>query len=143
MSLCFLTGCHSSSEKVQVSSGRAVIHEGFNSQFIPPKNFTVWLPEGYEEDQRYPEQCLHDSQMLFDAAHTWNHQEWGVDESLSQLIVSEKVEAPIVVGIWNAGPNRHSEYSPQKPFESLLPNQQDSLYQLQRPDGRTMFGCSV
>ena len=31
------------------------------------------------------------------------------------------------MGIWNSGINRHSDYFPQKPFEQLSKEEQDSL----------------
>lgn len=33
---------------------------------------------------------MHDGQMLFDAATTWNKQEWKIDETVGQLIEEEK-----------------------------------------------------
>jgi hypothetical protein len=29
---------------------------------------------------------MHDGQMLFDSTINWNHQEWGIDETLGELI---------------------------------------------------------
>jgi len=73
---------------------------------------------------------MHDGQMLFDSATTWNKQEWGVDETMSRLLAAGKIRDCIVVGIWNIGKTRHANYFPQKPFESLPESLQDSLLYL-------------
>lgn len=65
--------------------------------------------------------------MLFDSTKTWNHQEWGVDEAMSQLISKQEIMDCIVVGIWNTGSTRFSEYFPQKPFDALPITFKDSL----------------
>ena len=83
---------------------------------------------------------MQDGQMLFDSSVTWNKQEWGVDETISSLQQENKIKDCIVVGIWNTGAGRHSEYFPQKPFESLPKNQQDSVYNAYRFGGRSIFG---
>jgi pimeloyl-ACP methyl ester carboxylesterase len=57
---------------------------------------------------------MHDGQMLFDPAITWNRQSWGLDATLGRLIQQGKIEPTIVVGIWNNGKYRHAEYFPQK-----------------------------
>jgi hypothetical protein len=43
---------------------------------------------------------MHDGQMLFDAASTWNKVEWGVDEVLGELLEEKKIRPCIVVGIY-------------------------------------------
>ena len=65
---------------------------------------------------------MHDWQMLYDAAPTWNKQEWMVDEVAGKLIKEGKVRDFIVVGVWNNGEYRHSEYYPQKTLMEL-PNE--------------------
>lgn len=111
----------------KVSAGTLHHYNDFQSHFIPPRNVEVWLPPGFKMDKAYPVLYMHDGQMLFDANKTWNGQEWGVDEVLSQLISDKEIAPLIVVGIWNGDSNRHSEYFPQKPFETLPPHIQDSL----------------
>ena len=69
---------------------------------------------------------MHDGQMLFDSTETWNKQEWGVDETMTQLLTEKKIKKTIVVGIWNTE-FRHSEYFPQKPFDNLEKPFRDSL----------------
>lgn len=86
---------------------------------------------------------MHDGQMLFDATTSWNKQEWQIDEVASRLIKAGKTQPFIVVGIDNAGENRHSEYFPQQPFENLSQAQQTALYQLQRTKNQALFSQQV
>jgi predicted alpha/beta superfamily hydrolase len=92
-----------------------------------PLPFAVWLPPAYNPSQHYRVLYMQDGQMLFDAASTWNGQEWKVDETLSELINANLHLEAIVVGIWNSGENRFRDYFPQKVFESLSPENQDSI----------------
>jgi enterochelin esterase-like enzyme len=86
---------------------------------------------------------MHDGQMLFDSTTTWNKQEWGIDETLNQLMKQKKIRDCIVVGVWNSGKNRHIDYFPQKPFESLDQEKQDSLYNAKRGNGNSVFSGKV
>ena len=101
-------------------NGGSIRHfENFSSRFIAARNVDVWLPDGYSVKKRYPVLYMHDGQMLFDSTHTWNHQEWQVDETISNLIKESKIRECIVVGIWNNSEYRHADYFPQKPLEYL------------------------
>lgn len=111
----------------EVSSGKLIHYEDFPSSYIPERNVEVWLPEAFSTEQRYPVLYMHDGQMLFDASKTWNKQEWGIDEIISKSIEQGSIPPVIIVGIWNISEKRHSEYFPEKPFESLHPVTQDSL----------------
>lgn len=64
---------------------------------------------------------MHDGQMLFDSTTSWNHQEWQMDEIMTRLIKENKIEAGIVVGIYNSGAYRSADYIPQKSL-SYLPS---------------------
>lgn len=114
-------------QKVQKSAAGKLIF----SDSLPnaPKLFktSIWLPPGYSKSKQYPVIYMHDGQMLFDAASTWNQQEWMVDESMANLIRADSQLSAIVVGIWNSGENRFRDYFPQKVFESLSPENQDSI----------------
>ncbi|MEM7658679.1 MAG: alpha/beta hydrolase-fold protein [Bacteroidota bacterium] len=113
-------------ELLKLASGTVERIENFPSEFITPRNVEVWLPDGYSTDQKYAVLYMHDGQMLFDSTTTWNKQEWGVDEIMGRLLAEGSIQSTIVVGIWNTE-NRHSEYFPQRPFESLSQTYQDSL----------------
>ncbi|MEM8582701.1 MAG: alpha/beta hydrolase-fold protein [Bacteroidota bacterium] len=114
---------------VILSAGTVERHENFPSEFISDRNVDVWLPQDYSDTEQYAVLYMHDGQMLFDSTKSWNKQEWGVDEVMGRLLEEDLIRKTIVVGIWNTE-LRHSEYFPQKPFESLGPDQQDSLLNL-------------
>ena len=101
-----------------VSSGRIKRWESYHSRFVDDRNVDIWLPEGYSADKKYAVLYINDGQMLFDAAITWDKQEWGVDETLTTLAAGHQIEDTIVVGIWNT-PKRHLEYFPEKAFYSM------------------------
>jgi predicted alpha/beta superfamily hydrolase len=119
--------------------GRVVRHENFPSAQVTPRHVDVWLPAAYDPQKKYAVLYMHDGQMLFDSTLTWNKQEWGVDETLSQLMREKKIKDCIVVGIWNGGRSRHAEYFPQKPFESLTKTQQEIIYNAYRSNGQSIF----
>ena len=114
-------------EIVNVSVGKVERIENFPSKFVSPRNVDVWLPDGYNTNEKYAVIYMHDGQMLFDASTTWNNQEWEVDEVLTRLIDKDIIKKCIVVGIWNSGESRHSDYFPKKPFKLLEQSFQDSL----------------
>ncbi len=102
------------------SSGKLVHYKNFESAFVDARNVDIWLPDGYDENtnHNYPVMYMHDGQNLFVPGHSFGGEEWGVDETLSNLAASGQIPEVIVVGIWNT-PKRYQEYMPQKVFESL------------------------
>lgn len=123
----------------KVSSGTIKRIENFHSKYVAPRNIDVWLPEGYSKNNKYAVLYMHDGQMLFDSTITWNHQEWGVDETMGKLMAENKIKKCIVVGVSNHDILRHNEYFPQKPFESLSKIQQDSIFKAIRIGGQNIF----
>ncbi len=105
--------------QVNVSSGTIKRLEKFASKYVDVRNVDVWLPDGYSAKKKYAVLYMHDGQMLFDATMTWNKQEWRVDETVGRLIKEGKIRDTIVVGIWNNGEFRHSEYFPQKTLADI------------------------
>ncbi len=101
--------------------------EKFQSKFVEARNIDIWLPENYDGNKKFAVLYMQDGQMLFDSTTTWNHQTWNVDDVASKLMKESKVKDFIVVGIWNSGTKRHSEYFPQKPFENLTQTQKDTV----------------
>ena len=137
-----LSGCAEADDPAtpQVSSGTLQVIPQFESGFVPARDILVWLPEDYSEDGEYAVLYMHDGRMLFDASTTWNKQEWGVDEVASRLMAEGKVRDFIVVGIPNAGEDRHIEYFPQKPFEMMTAEQQEAFYAMGRGEGSLLSG---
>jgi len=97
-------------------TGKVFRFENFVSEFVDTRNVDVWLPSNYSPKKRYAVLYMHDGQMLFDFAATWNKQEWHIDETMEKLMREGKIRDTIVVGIWNT-PKRREEYMPQKAFE--------------------------
>lgn len=102
-----------------VCSGHIERLSDFASAHVSNRNVDVWLPEGYDGTERYPVIYMHDGQMLFDASHTWNQQEWKVDEVLDGLIRDGSIPPCIVVGVWNSGAGRYTDYFPSKVFAAI------------------------
>lgn len=121
---------------LNVSSGTVRRFPDFPSKFVGARSVDVWLPKGYDAKKKYAVLYMHDGQMLFDSTINWNHQEWGVDETFGNLIKNGKIKDCIVVGIWNTS-KRHAEYFPQKPFETLSPEQKDYVTRELQKSGRT------
>ncbi|WP_282055525.1 alpha/beta hydrolase [Maribacter luteus] len=111
----------------KVVHGKIERIENFESKYITPRNVDIWMPEGYSPSKKYSVLYMHDGQMLFDPESSWNKQAWNVDDVASKLFESHKIEKFIVVGIWNGGETRHSDYFPQKPFELLSNSQRDTV----------------
>jgi len=120
-----------------VNGGKLVIIKNFKSDFVSARNVDIWLPNGYNDQEKYAVLYMHDGHSLFDSTSTWNGQEWAVDETVTRLLEEKKVRKTIVVGIWNSGKNRQSEYFPQKAFESLTLKTQDSLLNVARISSKT------
>jgi enterochelin esterase-like enzyme len=124
--LCFGFGAFA--QFPRVVSGRLVRLDSFPSRYVEKRHVDVLLPDGYTPGRRYDVLYMHDGQMLYDSATTWNKQAWDLDDMVGRLIREKKIREVIVVGVWNSGAGRHADYFPQKPFESLPKPVQDSLY---------------
>ena len=122
-----------------VCAGTLKRFENFHSKYISARNVDVWLPAGYDQSKKYNVLYMHDGQMLYDSATTWNHQAWDVDDVITKLMNENKIKDVIVVGIWNSGASRHADYFPQKPFESLSQQEKDTVYAAGRANGYSVF----
>lgn len=105
----------------QVRFGRLERWVAQPSRFVDARHVEVWLPPGYDGRRPHAVLYMHDGQMLFDAATTWNRQAWQVDQVAAPLIASGALRDFIVVGIWNNGQLRGSEYYPQGFLDHLQP----------------------
>lgn len=141
--LAISSGCHNAQKSVgvpTVSYGKVIRISDLTSSYVDPRPVDVWLPPDFNEKSRYTVIYMYDGQMLFDSATTWNHQEWKVDETMQKLSGDTTLEKAIIVGIWNAGKKRHSEYFPQKPLKLIPKNIRDSItYNSIRPHGYELF----
>lgn len=112
----------------KVTVGTLVTLEDFPSAHVKKRDVHIWLPEGYSTDKRYAVLYMHDGQMLFDAAVTWNKKAWDVDEAAQTLMTAGKVRDFIVVGAFNGDELRHREYFPEAVYRQLPKAKQESLY---------------
>lgn len=127
MALLLMTASSAFAQLPKVVSGTIQRLDSFASRYVTPRNVDVWLPEGYSSNNKYPVLYMHDGQMLFDASTTWNKTAWEVDDVLTQLYAEKKVPSIIVVGIWNGGATRHTDYFPQRPFTDLTAVEKDTI----------------
>jgi len=119
-SFCAIAGCLCAQPPdplPSVTVGRVERMAAFPSQFVSARNIDVWLPPGYDGTVRCPVIYMHDGQMLFDASITWNKKSWQLAETAADLMRTGKIPRTIIVGIWSNGPQRHSEYFPEKSLE--------------------------
>lgn len=110
----------------QVSTGR-VERLQVASRHVDARPVDVWLPAGHGPSRRHAVLYMHDGQMLFDAGTTWNRQAWDVHLAVDRLMRAGRIPPTIVVGVWNAGPLRHSEYHPEQAL-AFVPEPQRSTY---------------
>jgi predicted alpha/beta superfamily hydrolase len=102
-------------------SGDLHLHALKSTIFGNERTVRVLLPEGYgdaaNKDRRYPVLYMLDGQNVFDACLSdVSRHEWGVDETVRQLVAGKKIPAMIVVGVDHAGKDRAREYLPYKDF---------------------------
>jgi predicted alpha/beta superfamily hydrolase len=90
------------------------LHHNFKSDFLKERrSFIVYLPPGYDPKavRRYPTLYFHDGQNIFDKA-TSVGEEWRVDETAQELLAAGGIEPLIMIGVYNTGEHRISEYTP-------------------------------
>lgn len=122
----------------QVEAGRVERIE-FAPEGLATRTVDVWLPPGYPDAAPYATLYMHDGQMLFDAATTWNGQAWEVERTAAALIESGALRPFIVVGIWNAGEHRYRDYLPQRVFEAMPEDVRQRWRVAEREPGRPLF----
>ena len=95
---------------------RIRLHPRFTSRYLStPRDIVVYLPPGYESGAApCPVLYLQDGQNLFDPHTAFGGQDWRADVTADELIRRGAIEPLIVVGIYNTGVRRISEYTPTK-----------------------------
>lgn len=101
-----------------MSAGQLRKHEQISSRYLRnARDLVVYLPPGYDEqpDRRYPVLYLHDGQNLFDGRTSYvPGMDWQVGPAADASIFSGRAEPVIIVGIYNTGKSRISEYTPTR-----------------------------
>jgi predicted alpha/beta superfamily hydrolase len=100
---------------------RLRLHRQFRSNFLPDaRNLIVYLPPQYQAEphRRFPVLYLHDGQNLFDPLTSFiPGRTWEVRESADEMIEAGVVEPLIIIGIYNTGDRRISEYTPTRDWK--------------------------
>ena len=96
--------------------GRLRLHSHFSTSYLStPRDVIVYLPQGYDAAvDRYPAFYLQDGQNLFDPATAFGGQDWRADVTADQLISSGAIPPMLLVGVYNTGVRRISEYTPTR-----------------------------
>lgn len=102
---------------IHLGSGSVQRITDLPSAYIKTRPVDVWLPDGYSMEKAYAVLYMHDGQMLFDTATTWNKQEWKVDEIAGQLQKNQKTKDFIVVAVHNISEIRWNDYFPAKAMD--------------------------
>ncbi|CAA9347302.1 MAG: hypothetical protein AVDCRST_MAG71-2571 [uncultured Lysobacter sp.] len=103
------------------ATGDLRLHTLKSAIFGNERTIRVLLPAGYGDaantERRYPVLYMLDGQNVFDACLSdVSRREWGVDETVRQLVADSKIPPLIVVGVDHAGAARGHEYLPYKDF---------------------------
>jgi predicted alpha/beta superfamily hydrolase len=133
--ICLFNKLHAQVPNVAGGSIKRI--DSFESKFVTKRNIDIWLPKDYSIKNKYAVLYMHDGQMLFDSAITWNKTAWDVDDVLSKLMEGGGIRNVIVVGIWNGGKTRHQDYFPEKPYNYLNQIQKDTITAQLKKAGRT------
>ena len=107
----------------QILPERYIVYNNFPSKYVTPRDIEVWLPTGYDNIESLPVLYMFDGQNIFHGGKSWINDNydhgWQVDATLDSLYKLGTVPRIIVVGIFNTGLKRYSEYLPNRPIESV------------------------
>jgi predicted alpha/beta superfamily hydrolase len=103
-------------ERRAQKEGRLHLHARFPSKFLSTRrDLIVYVPPGYAESQaRHPVLYLQDGQNIFNPATAFGGQDWRADVTADSMIERGEIDPPIIVGIYNTGARRISEYTPTR-----------------------------
>jgi predicted alpha/beta superfamily hydrolase len=104
------------SDRRAKEEGRLRLHPRFPTSLLStPRDIVVYVPPGYDQSAlRYPVFYLQDGQNLFDSATAFLGQEWRADATADDLIAGGALPPMILVGVYNTGVRRISEYTPTR-----------------------------
>lgn len=101
---------------------RVEVRGGAGGAEASTRDLLVWLPAGYHDaanaGRDYPVLYMFDGQNLFEQLPGVPG-EWMIDETLTELIESGRVEPMIVVGIPHAGEHRIREFMPFGSYKGI------------------------
>jgi predicted alpha/beta superfamily hydrolase len=96
--------------------GRLHLHPSFASKYLSTRrDLIVYVPPNYQNtNARHPVLYMQDGQNLFDPATAFAGNDWGADITADEMISRGEIEPCIIVGIYNTGTKRISEYAPTR-----------------------------
>jgi predicted alpha/beta superfamily hydrolase len=120
------------SERRAKDEGRLRLHPRFPTGYLSTaRDIVVYLPPGYDAtNDRYPVFYLQDGQNLFDPATAFGGQDWRADATADELIASGVVPPMLLVGVYNTGVRRISEYTPTRDAEKRKGGKGDRYAQM-------------
>ena len=114
--------CDFQSDKMKenrILNKKYILYEDFPSKYVQPRNIEIYLPSGYDTLRVCPVLYMFDGQNIFHGKKGWMNNQyshgWQVDETIDSLINTKLIPPMIIVGIFNIGEKRVSEYMPAKP----------------------------
>ena len=97
--------------KEEIIGDYEIIHDYYSDNLKNERDIIVWLPPGYKYSHKnYPVLFMNDGQNLFSPKISYTGYDWRVDEIVSDLIASNKIEEIVIVGIYNLK-DRIDEYN--------------------------------
>lgn len=105
------------------------------SRHVAPRPVDVWLPPAFRADGSHGVLLMHDGQMVFDPAGTWNRQAWQVHRAVAELMAAGRIPPTVVVAVWNVAGERYAEYFPQGAL-ALAPEAERDDYLRRECNGR-------
>jgi predicted alpha/beta superfamily hydrolase len=113
--------------------GRLRYHRRFASKFLSTRrDLIVYLPPNYDDSSktRYPVLYLQDGQNLFDPETAFGGRDWRADLTADSLVQQGSIPPLIMVGIYNTGVRRVSEYTPTRDPRSKKGGKADRYAQM-------------
>lgn len=113
--------------------GRLRYHRRFASRFLSTRrDLVVYLPPNYDgsSQSRCPVLYLQDGQNLFDPETAFGGRDWQADLTTDRLIHEGLIPPIIIVGIYNTGVRRVSEYTPTRDPRSKKGGKADRYAQM-------------
>lgn len=104
------------SDRRAKDEGRLRLHAHFPTSYLSTaRDVIVYLPPGYDAAaERYPVFYLQDGQNLFDPASAFGGEDWRADVTTDELISIGAIPPVLMVGVYNTGVRRISEYTPTR-----------------------------
>ena len=126
MPCIFLHFCESNDivfKKNKIKAQKYIVYKNFPSKYVIPRDIEIWLPTNYQEVSALPVLYMFDGQNIFHGKKGWINDQyshgWQVDETLDSLINIGIIPPMMVVGVFNTGAKRFSEYMPAKPKKEI------------------------